>query len=330
MAARSFFLALIASAVPLLAQSSWDFEHSFRTVFDQHADDYLVHTANVQKVQENSLISFWTPVATGSQAVVRYRFAFPGDTTAVNLLAKCSVWNYTLGVGEASIWGSIDGQSWALLLDIPTPVGRIDGGGTYDGPLPASLTGAREIWIECRMLRRSGTYPYGGAQFCRMDVSSGLQEIFALRAQYQRPLASYTSYRQSCRSSVGATQLNATLPIAGQVWTLSVTGLKPNTVGYVFFGLRDDYLGLIPLPLELGLIGAPGCYINVNTDPGTQAVDQLLPSNGQGVATAQIGLPTDPAVIGFTFYNQYVSLDAPPGRSLGITTTNAGRGVVGL
>jgi formylglycine-generating enzyme required for sulfatase activity len=140
---------------------------------------------------------------------------------------------------------------------------------------------------------------------------------------------SYTTYRQSCPGSAGTPQLSADVPIAGGVWTLTITNLRPNSVGYVFFALRDDNLGLNRLPLDLAFVGAPGCFLNVNSDPGSGATTQLLPSDGSGQAVAAVGVPNAAAVIGFTFYNQYVSLDAPTGRPLQITTTNAGRGVVG-
>ncbi|MBK8980666.1 MAG: formylglycine-generating enzyme family protein [Planctomycetes bacterium] len=119
------------------------------------------------------------------------------------------------------------------------------------------------------------------------------------------------------------------MPNAGFPWTLTVTNLRSNTAGYVIFAFRDDYLGVNLLPMDLAFLGAPSCYVNVNSDPATGAVVELLPSGAQGLAALTLGIPIDPTVMGFTFYNQYVSLDAPSGRSLLITTTNAGRGLVG-
>ncbi|MBK8980669.1 MAG: hypothetical protein IPM29_32605 [Planctomycetes bacterium] len=137
---------------------------------------------------------------------------------------------------------------------------------------------------------------------------------------------SYTTYRQSCPSSVGLPELRADVPNAGFPWTLTVTNLRSNTAGYVIFAFRDDYLGVNLLPMDLAFLGAPSCYVNVNSDPATGAVVELLPSGAQGLAALTLGIPIDPTVMGFTFYNQYVSLDAPSGRSLLITTTNAGGG----
>ncbi len=139
--------------------------------------------------------------------------------------------------------------------------------------------------------------------------------------------ASYAAYRQSCPSSAGTPQLDAVSPPAvGQQFQLQATGLGSNRAGVLLFGFQDQLWGLNPLPLELTAIGAPGCYVNI--DP---AVPFPVPTNGLGIATAVYPLTNSFALIGAEFFNQYVSLDdAPPGRALTITTTNAGHGVVGL
>lgn len=143
-------------------------------------------------------------------------------------------------------------------------------------------------------------------------------------------IASYRTYRQSCPSSVGVPELSATAPVVGRIWTLTVTNLRPHTAGYLFFAVRDDRLGLNLLPLDLTFIGANGCFLNVNSEPRSGATVQLLPSNAVGRAVANVGVPNVPAVLGYAFFNQYVSLDAPLSRPLRITTTNAGIGIVGL
>lgn len=143
--------------------------------------------------------------------------------------------------------------------------------------------------------------------------------------------ASYTAYRRSCPSSVGMPVLSATAPRAGLPWNLWVTGLPRHRNGYLIFGLRDDRLGPGLLPLDLTYLGAPGCFLNVDSDPRSGATVWQVPSNAAGVAEVRdYVVPSAPAVLGATLYNQYVCIDPASGRPLGITTTNAGRGVVGL
>jgi formylglycine-generating enzyme required for sulfatase activity len=142
--------------------------------------------------------------------------------------------------------------------------------------------------------------------------------------------ASYSTYRQSCPGSVATPVLSAGAPVVGVDWTLTVTGLGPSAVGSLVFGLRDDSLGSTPLPLDLGALGAPGCYLNVNSDPGAGAMAVSLVADPAGRVDWSLRMPNLAGALGFTFHNQYVSLEAPSGRALPITTTNAGRGVVGV
>ena len=142
--------------------------------------------------------------------------------------------------------------------------------------------------------------------------------------------ASYTTYRQSCPSSVGVPALTAANPVYGQSWTLTVNNLAPSTAGNLIFSLNDRRFGLVDLPMDLTPFGGDGCFMNVSLGDGSGAISQFVPSGPTGVARVSFPIPSDPAVLGFAFFNQYVSLDRPPGRPLRITTTNAGRGVVGI
>jgi hypothetical protein len=138
--------------------------------------------------------------------------------------------------------------------------------------------------------------------------------------------ASYTTYRSSCPGSVGTPFLtNLTTPRLGQRLDLQITGLAAFRVGYLIFGFSDQYWGLNPLPVDLAPFGAAGCHLNI--DP---LVSFLVPSDAAGVARSSWRVWTDPVYLGVTFYNQYVSLDAPAGRALPIATSNAGRGIVGF
>jgi formylglycine-generating enzyme required for sulfatase activity len=142
--------------------------------------------------------------------------------------------------------------------------------------------------------------------------------------------SSYVSYRTSCPGSVGVPQLSADAPSLGSPWTLTVVGLRPGSAGQLIFALSDDSFGPYELPFDLADFGAPGCSLNVTSDPAYGAGNQLLAADAAGRAVLTASIPNTAALMGFTFHNQYVSLDAPPGRALPIATTNAGRGMIGI
>jgi formylglycine-generating enzyme required for sulfatase activity len=142
--------------------------------------------------------------------------------------------------------------------------------------------------------------------------------------------SSYVSYRSSCPGSVAVPQLSADAPSLGSPWTLTVAGLRPGSAGQLIFALSDDSFGPYELPFDLAAVGAPGCFLNVTSDPAYGAGDRLLAADASGRAALTTPIPNTAVILGFTFHNQYVSFDAPPGRALPITTTNAGRGVIGI
>lgn len=141
--------------------------------------------------------------------------------------------------------------------------------------------------------------------------------------------ASYTTWRQSCPGSAGTPHLVASAPVPGFHWELHVDALRPATAGFLIFALRDDRFGSAPLPFDLAPLGAPGCHLNVDSDPATGGIAELLPADATGNALFSLDLPAVASLLGQRFYNQYVSLDAPAGRPLQITTTDSGRATIG-
>ncbi len=143
----------------------------------------------------------------------------------------------------------------------------------------------------------------------------------------------YTPYRASCSGSAGIPILSSltqkktgqSLPSVGETLHLQVTGLAALTPGVLLLGLGDTTWNSLQLPLDLGVIGAPGCMLNV-----APLISFSASSDAAGVALSDIAIPADPAHLGLTFFNQYVSMEAPPGRAMQITTTNAARGIIGI
>lgn len=144
--------------------------------------------------------------------------------------------------------------------------------------------------------------------------------------------ALYETYRQSCAGSCGTPTLSAvTMPRVGQNFVLRVDQICPNSIFFLFFTLDDRWLFQnpnMPLPFHLGVIGAPGCFINVDTAHRQATVMHLVEQQGRTWFDVMIGMPNTPVVLGFEFYNQVAVIDSTA-NALGIATTNAGHGIVG-
>ena len=69
------------------------------------------------------------------------------------------------------------------------------------------------------------------------------------------------------------------------------------------------------LPLDLGIVGAPGCSLLVSPDVVVNTVTQTLATGG-GVGHAAFSVPSLPALVGVPFYCQWFVANAPGDPSL--------------
>jgi hypothetical protein len=135
--------------------------------------------------------------------------------------------------------------------------------------------------------------------------------------------ASFTTYGAGCLGSRGVPTLDSSfgsLPRVGQTFAVAVTNLPLQAWTFMFLGTSDTSYGPLTLPLSLGFIGAPGCSLLASGD------DLGLVTNVLGTGLWQWPVPNAP---GFSFFTQAFSFDAPA-NPLGITTSNAGHGVIGF
>jgi len=127
------------------------------------------------------------------------------------------------------------------------------------------------------------------------------------------------------------------LPILGQTYVTRTTNLNgPGNLGLMVLGLSgaqgpsgapagSPQSVYNPQPLDLTLLGAPGCTLNVNplqidvmlADPVSLAADYLLP------------IPSAPGLQGFTLFMQPAKLDFLTGNPLGVQPGNWMRIIIG-
>ena len=112
-------------------------------------------------------------------------------------------------------------------------------------------------------------------------------------------------------------------PLVGTTLVGEFGNAPANGVVFPFAGFSRTLAGgSIPLPLDLGVAGAPGCVIGV--DP---AYLTALLTDGLGNATWSFVIPQNPSLSGIVLAQQGFVLD-PAANQLGLTITNAGHGLV--
>ena len=144
------YLATVAQGAPTITGTT--FRYAVMTVLDPEAGKYVASTSNAKAYKDPYLAnsSFWAPVTPG-KGDVTLRFSFANPVISGSCFAHFYAANFGGASGKASFWGSADGNSWELLMDVPTPSDVIAVGPDYRSLLPRSLLGSRSLWFQARM-----------------------------------------------------------------------------------------------------------------------------------------------------------------------------------
>lgn len=136
--------------------------------------------------------------------------------------------------------------------------------------------------------------------------------------------AAYEPFGAGCVGSGGVPALaSATAPRLGSTFSSTLSSLAPGAAfAAVVTGLSKTTSALGALPVDLSVLGMPGCALHVSTDVVT-----FLPVTG-GVATWNLALPNTASFVGTRFHQQGLSLDAGL-NAAGAAASNAATAIVG-
>jgi hypothetical protein len=95
------------------------------------------------------------------------------------------------------------------------------------------------------------------------------------------------------------------------------------TIALSMFGFTNQTWNGASLPVNLAVVGAPGCLLRI--DP---AISYTVVTNGSGTGTFPVAFANNPSLIGALLYSQYLVLD-PAANAFGFTVTNAVRTTIG-
>ena len=112
-------------------------------------------------------------------------------------------------------------------------------------------------------------------------------------------------------------------PQINDTFRVRVAQARPAAPALLCLGTSRTAWGSIPLPFDLGAIGAPGCLLL------TSVLDSRpVTTSAAGEASFSYGLPNDIYMLGLPFYNQWLVAD-PTVNALGFVLSNGGAGVIG-
>lgn len=136
--------------------------------------------------------------------------------------------------------------------------------------------------------------------------------------------ASYVLYANGCAGTAGVVSNTASAPPRlGSTSTITFGNLPGASLAIAAIGFSSTTSSFGPLPLNLAVFGAPGCFANMSAEMTTF----LLGAGGS--ASLPMGTPNDPGVMGLSYYVQAFALD-PALNALGVSTSDAAAATVGL
>ena len=242
----------LAAMVTTAQAQSWDYIFSYQNVYSPNALNYVVEQVNIQRTSEGA-ITYWNPASDGAEARLTQRFLFPYPTAQAFLhMEYIYAANFGIASGSGSLWGSIDGTNWVVLVDVPTPA--FDAGGAYSTNLPNSLLGSTQLWIQAR-LQTTGWNIL--AQFLRYDMSR-TNNAFDLKVKYAAEPQSWLT-----------NGLVAYYPFNGDAVDVSGNALNGTVHGAT---LASDRFGK---PSAAYFFNGSNSYISINSDPLLQLTTNL-------------------------------------------------------
>ncbi len=152
-----------------------------------------------------------------------------------------------------------------------------------------------------------------------------LWNIYTTAWQDASPTATFATFGSGCTGTNGVPTLAAapgSRPALGGTFTVEAGNL-PFGIALLMIGLSNVQTGTgIPLPIDLGFLGMPGCPLLV--DPEINA-----PMIGTGTSASwNWPLPAQASLFGIHVYLQAFSLD-PTANAFGFVASNGGFGMLG-
>ena len=256
----------------------------------------------------------------------------------------CTVWitdaagGYLANHTNAAVW-----------RQVATGVG-VFAGGTFTAPVPVNMSLSNPIYVPpgtfgmaIHMTGGSGvaytnvtapfTYPgadvsitCGNGKGAPFSTTANAGRAWNGTLHYSLPsncgLAGYGFFGAGCAGALGITHVtNSTRPVIGGTLNTTLDNLEFG-IAVMVIGLSNTVSGgIIPLPLDLGVLGAPGCNLRASLD----VTDTVV---GVGnTANWSFSIPNNGALLGFQLYNQAAPLSST--NAFGFVTSDAYAWLVG-
>jgi len=178
-----FAMTFIFLSLSLTQSFAYDFEYSYGDPSLAASQQYIDSTVNAE-LRHESDFTYWkskygasTEAAT-SPGLITYHFSFANDISEAYLFLNMPTFNWNYSDGHSFLYASTDGTNWEELNEVETPSYSGYNMGYYNQPLPDSVIGLNDIWLQARLYSFGSHAAQGGvytntAQLSRYTNGSG-------------------------------------------------------------------------------------------------------------------------------------------------------------
>lgn len=255
-----------------------------RMAFDQRRANCVLHGGFSTSVQQTLADTWtwngtsWSTAASGPGSMRDQAMAYDHNRERVVLFGGLRIQSGGSSLDLAQTW-EWNGFVWSLRPTTTSPSGRSGAAAGVDA---------------------SGRFVVGGGANA---AGTPATDTWGLLSAVPGTVGAFGN---GCPSTVGPVALRTvTLPYTGYPFVQQVAGGPAGSIGIVIFGLSNTSWAGTPLPLALGSLSAPGCFLLVSNDV---LVPVLLDGAGAGDVTWT--LPFDPSLQGASFFCQGAVVDS--------------------
>ncbi|MGE0144297.1 MAG: hypothetical protein AB7I19_11590 [Planctomycetota bacterium] len=286
----------------------------------QAISDNPIYADNTSMGGPNLQVGF--KVVASTVLVVSRLEIFTGEATGTNSIG---IWSDDAANNRPL--ASLGSSSWSM--------SRINGWQGANFSTPIVILPGTTFWLVWA--------PINGAQ-SSIEVGSGGTTVYrgsfdggqTWNGPFQGPLwkyriwcggqpGQYETYGAGCAGTTRRVPVLgfADVPTLGQSTSLLLQSAVGATNAFVSVGISDQFSGGSPLPLDLGVVGAPGCFVLASLEMTMAAA--VGPA---GDASATLPIPALASLVGAQFFDQWLVL-MPGANTLSLLVSNAGRGTIG-
>ena len=139
------------------------------------------------------------------------------------------------------------------------------------------------------------------ALWIKPELATSAIEIDEIRLGTTWESVTRAGYGQGCLgNAIGRSERPA---LNSSNYQVHLSGAEPGQSAFLTLGVSNQMWGTLPLPVDLGIIGAPGCSVLASREISIGAA-----TNGSGAASSTLPIPDEPALLGQTLFAQWTSL----------------------